>query len=104
MIHEEVHEAGGQMNLKRLDLGELVEHLLGQRACAMLHGAAGAMLTRPLAQHLERVKIHGHLGHGAVGQHHAAVAGARLHADLAQAGKTLAITLERLLVAFDVGI
>ncbi len=70
----------------------------------MLYRAARPVIAGALAQHLERIKVHRHLGDGTVRQHDPAVAGARLHADLAQAGQIAAHRRQRLLVAADIGV
>ena len=72
------------MDFQGLHFRELVEEVDGQRAGAMLHRTAGAIFTRPFAQHLQCLEIDGYRSHRAIGQDDAAVAGACLHADLAQ--------------------
>ena len=62
---------------------EIVERRVGERRRAVLHGAGEPVLVaRHLREVLERVEIELHVGDRAVGEHHAAVRRARLHADL----------------------
>ena len=50
VVVERVLEAGGEVDLGRLDLREVVEQLVGQRGRAVLHGAGQAVLAADLAE------------------------------------------------------
>ena len=85
MLVERVLEAGGEVDLGRLDGREAMEELVGQRRGAVLDGAGQAVLAGDRRQPLERPEVELDLGDAAARQRHAAVAGAGLDADLADA-------------------
>ncbi len=104
MLVERVLEAGGQVDLGRLDLREAVEELVGQGRGAVLDGAGQAVLTGDLTEHAERLEVELHLGHAAARQRHAAVRGAGLDAHLGQAdGIRAGAGVELPAVALEVG-
>jgi hypothetical protein len=77
-VLERVLEAGREVDLGRLDLGELVEQLVGQGGRAVLDRAGQAARAGELAEPGEDVEVELDLGHAAAGQEHAAVARAGL--------------------------
>ena len=86
VIVEHRHEAGGQVHLDRLILHELVEGILGQGRCAVLHSTTQSVFgSAELRELLQCSKIDVDLGQGAIRQHRATVGCARLNADLAEA-------------------
>ena len=74
------------MYLGGFHLGEQGKGLLGQGAGPVLHGPGQpVLLAGDPREGFQHIKVHLHLGQGAVGQHYAAVHGAGLHRDLADA-------------------
>lgn len=71
VLVERVLEAGGEMDLGRLDSREAVEELVRQGGGSMLDGAGQAVLASQLAEPSEDLEVELHLGHGPVGQRHA---------------------------------
>src|SRR3989441_12969907 len=83
VVEYDVLEIGREVDLDRLALGEVAERVGRQGRGAVLDGAAQAVLAaRVGGQRLEGIEVERHLGDRPVGEHHAAVAGARLHGDL----------------------
>ena len=86
VVHDQGLEGGGQVDFAGPGFDELVEGRLGQGAGAVLDGSAHAVFLAGLSlRGPQGLEIDGHLGQGAVGQDDAAVAGAGLDADLADA-------------------
>src|SRR4030095_4438572 len=83
-VEDHVLELGGEVDLARAGPGEAVKQLRRQRRGAVLNGAAKPVfLARDLRAGLERLEVDLDLGDRAIGQRHAAVAGAGLDRDLA---------------------
>ena len=87
MLVDHVLEVGGEVDLARARLRERIEGIRRQRRGAVLHRAAEAVLgARDTRELLERDQVELDVGADlAVGGDEAAVRGAGLHADLADA-------------------
>src|SRR6202008_3677415 len=81
VIVEEVLEAGREMDLRRLDLRELMEELLGKGRGPVLDGPGETVLARHAREALERAEVELHLGHATARQRHPAVRRPGLDAD-----------------------
>ena len=103
VLVERVLEAGREVDLGRLDRREAVEQLVGQRRGAVLDRARQAVLAGDLAELAEDLEVELDLGHAAVRQRHAAVRGAGLDADLADAVAPGARRVELAAIAVEVG-
>ena len=105
MVEDQVLEAGREMHLDRVRLRELVECLLRQRARAVLHRAAEAvLLLRHRGEFAECLEVHAHLLDRPVRQDDAAVRRAGLHADLGDADRVRIQRLQRALVPLHEGV
>src|SRR5207249_9694515 len=79
MLEERVLEPGCQVDLGRLDLGEAVEQLVGERRRSVLHGTRDAVfLAADLAKASEHFEVELHVGDATVGQRNSTVRGAGL--------------------------
>src|SRR5487761_2748286 len=87
MLVERVLEAGGKVDLGRLDAREAVEQLVRERARTVLHRAGCPVRPGDLAEHAEHLEVELDLGAATAGERHAAMAGAGLDADLADADR-----------------
>ncbi len=86
MVEDDVLEIGGEVDLGGLDAGKVAEGAGRERARAVLHRAGEPVgLSRGLRQRRQRLEVELDVGDRAVGQHDAAMRGARLHRDLADA-------------------
>ena len=86
VLVERVLEPGREVDLGGLDRREAVEQLVGQRRRAVLDGARQPVVTTGhLAELAEDLEVELDLGDATVRERHAAVAGAGLDADLADA-------------------
>src|SRR5205814_5329511 len=103
VIVDLVLKTGREMDLGGLDLWEFPEEVLRQRRGAVLYRAGHAeLLARDDRQLAERIEIDGDLGDRAVRERYAAVRGAGLDADLADAFRAGGDLVEVLAVAAHV--
>src|SRR5438105_3058169 len=86
VVEHDVLKVGREVNLDRLALGKVAEGIGRERGGPVLHRPTQAVRgARVAGQRFQRVEVELHFGDGSVGQHHAAVARARLDGDLADA-------------------
>src|ERR1044071_8364324 len=105
IVVEHVLKTRRQVDLRAAALREMVEGLLRQRRCAVLHRAGEAVfLPRDLGELLQRVEVELHARDRSVGQRDAAVRRAGLNADLADAFEALGAFVEFFAVAIHVGL